>query len=146
MDREIVTEVAEILSSRGFRALVADSSFASIPELIEEEVSARTLVPAWLASLLKPGMILFAKWFKAADITKMSPATGVSEIPFPVALKHCKDSIRVPVSHAQRIMERAPNGSQTLFISGCDHAGGYEHDKEVYMRFVLGYIEGRIAR
>ena len=128
------------------RAVVADSSFASIPELIEEEVSSRTPVPVWVAGLLKPGIILAAKWFKDADITKVSPANGVGDLPFPIALIHCEDSIRVPFSHAERIWEQAPNGSHSLFVSGCDHAEGYEQNKEIYVGFVLDYLDSRMSR
>lgn len=125
-------------------AVVSDSSFASIPELIEEEVAARTSMPAWGAGILKPGIIRAAEWFRGVDLLAVSPAKHVSQISFPIALIHCKDSERVPFSHAERIMREAPSGSVTLFIDGCDHAMGWEHDKQAYMDFVLNYLNGRL--
>ena len=126
------------------KGVISDSSFASIPELIEEEVAARTSMPAWGAGLLKPGIIFAAKWFKGADISKVAPAEEVSKIRFPIALIHCKDSERVPFSHAERILELAPEDTVTLFISGCDHAKGYEETTSEYVKFVLDYMDNRL--
>jgi len=127
------------------KGVLSDSAFASIPELIEEEVAARTSMPAWGAGLLKPGIIFAAKWFKGADISRVSPAREVSKIGFPIALIHCKDSERVPFSHAQRILQAAPEDTVTLFISGCDHAKGYEEVTSEYMEFVLDYMDSRVS-
>jgi pimeloyl-ACP methyl ester carboxylesterase len=123
---------------------VSDSSFASIPELIEEEVAARTSIPTWGAGILKPGIIRAAKWFRGVDLLAVSPEKHVKDISFPIALIHCKDSHRVPFSHAERIMRQAPPGSVTLLIDGCEHAMGWEHDKHAYMEFVLNYLNGRL--
>jgi len=128
------------------RGIVADSSFASIPELIKEEVSARTPLPEWGAALLKPGVIFAAKWFKNADVAKVSPEMEVGKIPFPIALIHCKASHRIPFSHAQRILKQAPKGSSTLFIDDCDHAQGYEEDKITYVEFVLDYLDNQLSQ
>ncbi len=127
------------------KGVISDSAFASIPELLEEEVAARTSIPAWGAGFLKPGIIFAAKWFKGADISKVSPAKEVSKILFPIAIIHCKDSDRVPFAHAERILETAPQGTVTLFISGCDHAGGYKENTAEYVEFVLDYMDDRLA-
>ena len=126
--------------------VIADSSFASIPELIREEVSARTPIPEWGAAILKPGVIFAAKWFKNADISKVSPELEVSNLPFPLALIHCKASTRVPFTHAQRILKNAPEGTSTLFIDGCEHAEGYDVDKSTYVNFVTEYLESQLSR
>lgn len=127
------------------KGVLSDSAFASIPELIEEEVAARTSMPAWGAGLLKPGIIFAAKWFKGADISRVSPAKEVSKIGFPIALIHCKDSERVPFSHAQTILQSAPEDTVTLFISGCDHAEGYDKAASDYLEFVLDYMDSRVS-
>ena len=127
------------------QGVVADSSFASIPELIREEVSARTPIPTWGAAILKPGVIFAAKWFKNADISKVSPELEVTDLPFPLALIHCKSSTRIPFSHAQRILENAPEGTSTLFIDDCEHAQGYEVAKSTYVNFVNEYLESQLS-
>ena len=126
-------------------AVVADSSFASIPELIEEEVAGRTSMPAWGAGILKPGIIATAKWFRNVDILAVNPAREISQIPYPVALIHCKESHRVPFSHAERILSNAPEGSPTLFLDGCDHAEGWEKHREAYSSFVFNYLNERMS-
>ena len=110
-------------------AVIADSSFASIPELMKQEVSARTSLPPFGVSLLKPGLILGARWFKGVDLLGVSPERFVSKIKFPIALIHCKDSERVPIGHAERIQKNMPERSKSLIVGGCDHGGAYDYDK-----------------
>jgi pimeloyl-ACP methyl ester carboxylesterase len=125
-------------------AIVADSSFASIPELIEEEVAGRTPMPAWGAAILKPGIIAVAKWFRNVDILAVNPAKEIGQITYPVALIHCKQSERVPFTHAKRILANAPQGSPTLFLDNCNHAEGWEKHKERYAEFVFRYLNQRL--
>ena len=125
-------------------AIVADSSFASIPELIEEEVASRTSMPAWGAGILKPGIIAAAKWFRNVDILAVNPAREISKITYPVALIHCKESERVPFTHAEQILANAPSGSPTLFLDDCDHAQGWEKHQERYNAFVFSYLKQRL--
>ena len=125
-------------------AIVADSSFASIPELIEEEIAARTSMPAWGAAILKPGIITTAKWFRDVDILAVNPAERISKITYPVALIHCRESGRVPFTHAERILANAPEGSPTLFLDDCDHAEGWEKHREQYAAFVFSYLNQRL--
>lgn len=126
-------------------AVIADSSFASIPELMEQEVSARTSLPPFGVSLLKPGLILGARWFKGVDLLGVNPQRFVSKIKFPIALIHCKDSERVPIGHAERIQKNMPERSKSLIISGCDHGGAYDYDKGKYLTFVFNYLEERFG-
>ena len=132
--------------SSSIQAIISDSSFASIPELIAEEVSTRTSMPTWGAAVLKPGIIWAAKWFKGVDILSVNPAEKVNELPFPVALIHCKDSERVPFSHAERIIANAPAKTSTLWIDGCDHAGGWDYAPQDYLTFILEYLDSRMPR
>ena len=48
------------------------------------------------------------------------------------------------MSHAERILELAPEDTVTLFISGCDHAKGYEETTSEYVKFVLDYMDNRL--
>ena len=95
---------------------------------MEQEVSARTSLPPFGVSLLKPGLILGARWFKGVDLLGVSPQRFVSKIKFPIALIHCKDSERVPIGHAERIQKNMPERSKSLIVSGCDHGGAYDYD------------------
>jgi len=127
-------------------AVIADSSFASIPQLMEQEVSTRTSLPPFGVSLLKPGLILGARWFKGVDLLGISPERFVGKIKFPIALIHCKDSKRVPIGHAERIQKNMPERSKSLIVGGCVHGGAYDYDKGKYLTFVFNYLEERFGQ
>ena len=127
------------------KGVITDGAFSNIVSLLKQETADRTPIPFWVAGLLKPGLISMGKLFKDADVSKVAPVEYVSNISFPIAIIHCKASKRVPFSHAQEILEESPDGSLSLFVEGCDHAGAYDQGKEAYKTFVFDYLETRLS-
>jgi len=131
-ERDDVRAAVELLLSRGFRpgsigihgtsygaaaallaaaeipelgAVVADSAFADIRDLLVAQVRSRSGAPAWLARLLVwPGIQGLAQLLYGLDFDKISPGRAVPAIaPRPILFIHgARDNV-IPVSHAHRL-------------------------------------------
>jgi pimeloyl-ACP methyl ester carboxylesterase len=122
----------------------ADSAFASLADVMVKEVGDRTPIPGFGATLLKPGLILMARWAKGIDIRLVEPEKVVGEYPYNIGLAHCQGDERIPFDQALRIWSQA-NAPLFTAYPDCEHAAGYEDFGEQYVEAVVGYFEMRIG-
>jgi len=122
----------------------ADSAFASLADVMVKEVGDRTPIPGFGASLLKPGLVLMARWAKGIDIRLVAPESVAAEYPYNLGLAHCKEDDRIPFDHALRIWSEARAPLFTGYPD-CEHAAAYEDFGEQYVEAVVGYFDLRIG-
>ncbi len=98
-------------------AVVADSAFADIRDLIADEVERRTRVPGFLAgSLMRPGIEVAARILYGLDLAALAPENIVGRIsPRPVLFIHGEQDRMIPVDHAARLKNRAENPAAELW-------------------------------
>ena len=123
----------------------ADSAFAALTDLMLKEVADRTPVPRWGATLLEPGLVWAARWFKGIDIEAVRPEAAISKYPYLVGLAHCRPDERIPFEHAVRLRAEAPRGSGFTVYPDCEHTGAYDDFPEQYVAVVTNYFNERLG-
>lgn len=126
-------------------AVFADSSFASLTEVMVTEVADRTFLPPWGASLLRPGIVLAARLFKGLDVDMGAPLETVDDIGYPVVFAHCDADERIPPSHGERLKANAAQGSELVRFPGCAHGKAYEEQPQAYLELALLYFGSRLG-
>ena len=123
------------------KGIIADSPFYDLPELLASEVANRTFIPESIARLLKFGIIRSVDILydiKTEDI--ISGIQSIKDFQNSVLLFHCIADDRVPISHSERIMGFLPPDSSLIIYKNCDHANGYDNNKEDYIHYLENYM------
>ena len=123
----------------------ADSAFASLSELVVQEVARRTSAPSWLASVLRPGVVLMARLFKGLDIEAVDPAEDTARYPYAIGLAHCDEDDRIPISNLDRIRAGARHPPRLTVYEGCAHADAWDDYPRRYEADLIDYLDGRLA-
>lgn len=122
----------------------ADSAFASLSDLVVQEVARRTSAPSWLASVLRPGVILMARLSKGLDIEGVYPAGDASRYPYAIGLVHCDIDDRIPISHLERIRAEVRYPPQLTVYEGCSHADAWDDYADRYEADLIAYLDERL--
>lgn len=105
-------------------AVIADSSFADIHEVIGGELQRVTGLPAAMAEVMIPGLRLLSISIYSLDIRDSVPEKVISHIaPRPVLLIHSKEDPTIPYEHAQRLL-RASAAPVELWTLPGGHTSG----------------------
>ena len=137
-----------LLGGLGESSLVgiyADSSFATLDQVIISGVANRTLLPKWFASSLQPGISLMASWTKGVDVGATRPIDAAAQFPFLLGTAHCIEDELVPVEDALRIRAVAEGGSWFNLFPNCEHARAYDAFTEQYTAIVVNYYLERLG-
>ena len=126
-------------------ALVLDSVYASMSDLIAQEVGNRSPLPVWVARLFVPGVKLAARVVFDIDIGAVSAERVVSELDYPVLIIHGEDDDRVLVEHGTRVHAAAPAGSELWLVEGVGHADAFEEHPEEYAQRLSAYLRERLG-
>jgi fermentation-respiration switch protein FrsA (DUF1100 family) len=129
----------------GFVAVVADSPFADIGDLLAQETARKTPIPEFLAPVFLPASSLFAGLLYGIDLGDLRPERDVAKFGYPVLLIHGEGDTRIPVSHSRRILEAAPVGSTLWTLSDVDHVDAFLEEPEEYLSRVRAYLHGRFG-
>jgi uncharacterized protein len=130
---------------RGIVAVVADSAFADIDDLIAQETARKTFLSKDLVPMFLPPARLFADRLYGIDLGDISPERDASTLTFPILLIHGDADSRIPPSHSRRIQQQARFGSELWAPAGVDHVDAFLAQPDEYARRVIGYMEGRFA-
>ena len=126
-------------------ALVLDSVYASMSDLIAQEVGNRSALPVWAARVFVPGVKLAAWLAFDIDIGGVVPERAVAELDYPLLIIHGEDDGRVLVEHGIRIHAAAHADSELWVVTGLGHADAFEAHPEEYARRVSAYMRGRLG-
>ncbi|MBI4297840.1 MAG: prolyl oligopeptidase family serine peptidase, partial [Chloroflexi bacterium] len=129
------------------QAVVADSSFADISDLIAEEVPKRSPAPRWAVPALLPGTIVAARLVYGIDIRAISPGKAIAKYPHPVLLIHGLKDERIPTQHAQRLVAASPNkDTQLWLVPDAEHARAFKAQPQEYVQRLVSYLDSRFPQ
>ena len=128
------------------RAVFADSAYASLTELMSVEITDRTGAPPLAVALLRPGILLAARFSRGLDLDAGAPEDAAAAIDRPIALIHCRDDDRVPYEHSERIRDAAPPGSTLAIVEECAHARASDEEGAAYVQRAAAYFRARLAQ
>jgi pimeloyl-ACP methyl ester carboxylesterase len=130
---------------RGIVAVVADSAFADIDDLIAQEAARKTFLSEELVPVFLPAARLFADRLYGIDLGDISPERDAALLTFPVLLIHGDADSRIPPSHSRRIQQRTHFGSELWSPAGVEHVDAFLAQPDEYALRVIGYLEARFA-
>lgn len=127
----------------GIKAVVADSSFANLTDMIKSEVPKRSSLPSVITLTLIPELISVAEK-KGIYLEEVAPEKVIGELGYPVLLVHCLGDERVSVKHSLRLFKLAPEGSDLLTPPCKTHARAFKDSPDLYIDIVWKYFRSRL--
>jgi fermentation-respiration switch protein FrsA (DUF1100 family) len=123
-------------------AVVSDSSFADLEDIMGPEFAARTKAPR---ALLRP-ILFMVKIMYGVDFTDIKPVEHLADIaPRPILFIHGEDDGMMNAEHARRLQQASANPDNELWIvSGAEHTRAYKTSPEEYMEKVTGFFDGAL--
>ena len=134
------TALITTAESKDIDAVVADSSYADLKNMMEPEFSKRTKFPRFFLSPL----LFMVKIMYGVDFVSIRPVESVPEIaPRPVFFIHGELDETVPVGHAYRLLEASQNPEDQLWVvSGAGHVRAYVTQPEEYIDRITVFFDG----
>ncbi|UCH42953.1 MAG: alpha/beta hydrolase [Dehalococcoidales bacterium] len=133
------TAVLATAENSDISALVSDSGFADLKDMMEPEFSKRTKFPKFFL-----GPLLFlVKIMYGVDFNAVSPVAVVAQIaPRPILFIHGEDDETVPQEHAQRLYQASLNPQNQLWVApGASHVKAYLTYPEEYINRVTTFFD-----
>lgn len=121
-------------------AVVADSSFADLKDMMEPEFSKRTKFPKFFL-----GPLLFmVKVMYGVDFNAVKPVESVAEIePRPILFIHGELDETVPLEHAYRLRDASQSDeSQLWVVPEAGHVRAYVTRPEEYISRITTFFDG----
>ncbi|MDQ3704534.1 MAG: alpha/beta hydrolase [Chloroflexota bacterium] len=134
------TELLAAPNHPQMKALVSDSSFASLPGLLDKELPKASGLPGFF----NPGILFMGKLLYDLDLTSTRPVESLARLnDRPLFLIHGTEDALVPVSHAYDLQKAAAGNPNLEFwvLEGAKHTGSYDKAPEEYMQRLLAFYD-----
>ncbi|MEK7499143.1 MAG: alpha/beta fold hydrolase, partial [Patescibacteria group bacterium] len=124
-------------------AVVADSSYADIDDLIVGEAARTSPLPRWSIPIFIPGMKFVAWLGYRINLSSLKPEDAIGRLSYPLLLIHGASDERIPVSQSERLLSHAPENSELWIVLNAEHANGFAHQSKEYTYKVAAYFNAR---
>lgn len=123
-------------------AVVADSPFASLTDMLALELPRTARLPRQLV----PYLALAARAFVGLNVHAVNALDAIPRIaPRPLLLIHGEADEVIPLEHAQRLAALAGPGFRFWSVPGAGHVQAHNHDPERYVDEVARFFEQALA-
>ena len=129
----------------GMRAVVADSPYADVGELLAREIAHRTRISRRVTPFLVPTSKLMAKLFYGIDVASLVPERTAACLSSPILVIHGMDDLLIPYTHGARVHKAAPAGSEVWLVPNMAHLEAFAAYPEEYVDRVAAYFERRLG-
>lgn len=128
----------------GIVAVVADSSFADVRDMLETEIPKRVPVTSLGARALIPGAVFAARHLYDIDLNRVAPARAMKNVRFFSLLIHCFDDERIPYSQSEKIKNTAgAEWVSIVSVKNCSHGQAFKTLGQDYVKIVAFYFAMR---
>lgn len=139
------TTILAVTEEPAICALVADSPYANVSDLIAHETARKTVFPEWLAPIFLPGVNLMARVLYGIDIGALVPEEAVKLLPYPIMVIHGTADTRIPLEHGTRVHDAAHPESLMWVVPEVDHVQAFPEHPEEYVERVVDYFDGQLC-
>jgi fermentation-respiration switch protein FrsA (DUF1100 family) len=124
------------------KAVVSDSSFADLNDIMKPEFHARTKAPGFF---LTPILVMI-KVMYGVDFRAIRPVAVVADIaPRPVFFIHGDADETIPVAHAQRLYQAADNPADELWtVPDAGHTQAFHTQPQEYLQKVTAFFSASL--
>jgi pimeloyl-ACP methyl ester carboxylesterase len=122
------------------RALVEDSGYAELGDLLDERVPKESGLPPFFT----PGMVFMARTLVGMDMYAIRPVDIIPALAArgtPLLVIHGDADQSVPSSHARRIMAAYGPRAESLFLPSAGHVRSYEVDPDTYVTRLTAFFD-----
>ncbi|HEY1011137.1 MAG TPA: alpha/beta fold hydrolase [Herpetosiphonaceae bacterium] len=126
----------------GIEAVAADSSYASLVELLERELPRQSNLPRFFT----PGVLIMARLLYGIDAQSVEPAAAAARLaPRPLLVIHGVGDRLIPFDSAERIWrarygDGAPDPETLVLVEGAAHVQSFNADRAAYLARVSGFF------
>jgi alpha-beta hydrolase superfamily lysophospholipase len=137
-----VTSILAAAVDKDIDAVVSDSSFADLNDIMRPEFSARTRAPQFF---LYP-ILFMIKIIYGVDFPAIRPVASVADIgPRPILFIHGDADETIPIEHARRLSQAANNPRDELWIlPGAGHTQSYKARPDEYMDRITAFFDASL--
>lgn len=128
------------------RALVLDSAYAKVDDLISFEIARKTPVPQWVAPAFIPGASLLANRLYGIDLGKLAPEKAIKSVDLPILVIHGDADTRIPTEHGLRVYEAANAESEMWLVPDVDHTEAFYKYPGEYIDRVVTYFNTHLNK
>jgi fermentation-respiration switch protein FrsA (DUF1100 family) len=123
-------------------AIIADSSYADLQDMMAPEFSKRTRFPAFFL----PPLLFMVKIMYGVDFAAVKPVESIDEVaPRQVLIIHGKLDDTVPYEHASRLLQASGSPeNQAWIVPDAGHVRIYVTHPEEYMNRVIDFFDSAI--
>lgn len=128
-------------SDPSVRAVVADSSFTSIRDVVAHHMGRHRLPPP-----VVPLADVVNRWRYGYPFSAVRPIDVVGRLsPRPLLIIHGAADDLIPVGHAHELFAAVGEPKQLWIVPGAKHCGAYFHDRRAYVERVCGFFQHALS-
>jgi len=128
-------------SQEDVAAVISDSSFADVTEMLVREVSKQKGLPELLVRSFTPGTFLMAKLIYGYN--RVNPVDKVADVQCPILFIHGEIDESIPLTDAYELYQAGNNPSNAIWVvPNAGHCEGYKTDSVGYVEKVTTFLEG----
>lgn len=128
----------------GIKALVVDSTYAKVSNLLSNEASRKTKIPKAITPVFNPAVTLMARMFYGISIGSLVPENAVHDLDYPILVIHGMADTRIDYSHGERVYNEAKPNSEIWLIPDVDHVDAFLDYPEEYINRVDNYFTDQL--
>lgn len=122
----------------GIEALVLDSPFADLRQVVKENIRRQTLLPG---APFVAGVSLWGRLRLGVHLADASPIAVMSGLePRPLFFIHGGADEITGVHHSRRLYDAYKGPREIWVVQGAPHTGAYFADRELYVERVAGFL------
>ncbi len=131
--------VALMAGHKNVKAIVADSSYARLSNMVRHMYWIFSILKYPLAYLTKLYSLLFLK----VDMDSVNPVDNIGRIKAPILLIHSEKDSQIPVTEAY-LLHNANNKSQLWIVKNADHGMAHSANPEEYERRITEFFKENV--
>jgi uncharacterized protein len=137
------TLLMEAAQNSKIGAVVLDSPFGNLPELLDRQLTRHSHLPRWF----NPGILAAARIAYGVRTDNLVPIRSALQWGArPMLLIHGEADSVVPVHQARQIARAIGPACQPMFLKGVEHVGAYNRQPDRYIAAVDRFFNGNLGR
>jgi uncharacterized protein len=122
------------------RAMVLDSPFASLEQIVLEQTIGVTKLPRFAVYLPMQVACWWSRYVEDFPVSEVSPLLSAQSLKCPIFLIHGDADRKIGVHHSRQIFNAAPEPKELWICEGAGHLGTYLKDPQEYEKRVLDFF------
>jgi uncharacterized protein len=125
-----------------FRAVVADSPFATFREIADERLQQVSHMPHFMVWPIMRLGFAYARLRYGFDLRQASPAEAIRSTHVPILLIHGTADTNIPPHHSEELHAANPETTRLWLVKGAEHVDSLGTDPRAYEQKVTDWFAG----